>query len=72
MLLLSELPVERNFSQGGGSPGEAVKKHGRRNLEEFTPTHLQEIPRSIVTPKVSKNPSQRQGHICGRLILKQK
>lgn len=33
-----------------------MKKYERKNLEEFTPTHLQEIPRSIVSLKVSKNP----------------
>lgn len=47
---------KKDFSWGGRSPGESVKKHERRNLEEFTPTHLQEIPRSIVSLKVSKNP----------------
>lgn len=41
-----------------------MKKHERRNLKEFTPTHLQEIPRSIFSLKVSKkthSTSQRQG-----------
>lgn len=47
---------KKDFSWGEGSPGEAVKKHERKNLEEFTPTHLQEIPRSTVSLKVSKNP----------------
>lgn len=45
---------KKDFSWGAGSPGEAVKKHERRNLKEFTPTRLQEIPRSIVSLKVSK------------------
>lgn len=47
---------KKDFSWEERSPGEAMKKHERRNLEEFTPTHLQEIPRSIVSLKVSKNP----------------